>query len=61
MKHFDTGSLVPGCTRTIRGENDADIVMRAVAYYREMLGPDAIKPTTVEEIKARIVDEDQAA
>lgn len=60
MKHFDTGSLVPGCDRTIRAETEAEIIMRAANYYREMLGEDAVKPSTIEEIKSRIVDEDAA-
>lgn len=58
MRTFDCSSLVPGCQRTIRAETDAEVVMRAVSYYRSMLGDDAVRPSTVAEIKNRITDDE---
>lgn len=61
MKTFHCGSLVPGCDWHTRADNDADIVARAVDHLRQTHGETIIRPSIVEQIKARITDEQDAA
>jgi len=61
MKTFHCGSLVPGCDWHTRAGSDADIVSRAVDHLRQTHGETIIRPSMVEQIKARISDEKDAA
>ena len=56
MKQFACGSLVPGCPWHTQGEVGADIVRRAAEHLRTAHGEDVIRPTMIEQIKARIVE-----
>lgn len=61
MKTFHCGSLVPGCQWHTRAENEAEVVSRAVDHLRETHGETVIRPSIVEQIKQRIMDEQTAA
>ncbi len=61
MKRFDCGTLVPGCAWHTRAEEDAEVVRRAVEHMRTAHGEDIIRETMVDNIKARIRDDAQAA
>lgn len=61
MKTFHCGSLVPGCEWRTRADSEADIVARAVEHLRLTHGETIIRPSIVEQIKARISDEQDAA
>ncbi|MQW86789.1 DUF1059 domain-containing protein [Sinorhizobium saheli] len=61
MRLFECGSLVPGCPWHTRADEDAEIVRRAVEHMRETHGETVIRENMIENIKARIVDETEAA
>ncbi|MCA1490843.1 MULTISPECIES: DUF1059 domain-containing protein [Sinorhizobium/Ensifer group] len=61
MRLFECGTLVPGCDWHTRADNDAEIVRRVVEHMRETHGETVIRENMVDNIKARIVDEPQAA
>ncbi len=61
MRLFECGSLVPGCAWHTRAENDAEIVRRVIEHMRDTHGETVIRENMVDNIKARIVDETQAA
>ncbi|ASY63850.1 hypothetical protein SJ05684_c24100 [Sinorhizobium sojae CCBAU 05684] len=61
MRLFECGTLVPGCDWHTRADNDAEIVRRVVEHMRETHGETIIRENMVDNIKARIVDEPQAA
>ncbi|KGF67996.1 small metal-binding protein [Hoeflea sp. BAL378] len=61
MKTFHCGSLVPGCDWHTRADEDAEIVSRAVDHLRQTHGETIIRPSIVEQIKARITDEQGVA
>lgn len=61
MRLFECGTLVPGCAWHTRAEEDAELVRRAVEHLRSTHGEEMIRETTVENIKARIRDEADAA
>jgi len=61
MKTFHCGSLVPGCDWHTRSESEAEIVSRAVDHLRETHGETIIRPSIVEQIKARMSNEENAA
>tara|TARA_R110002020_G_scaffold27559_13_gene88972 strand:- start:3284 stop:3469 length:186 start_codon:yes stop_codon:yes gene_type:complete len=61
MKTFHCGSLVPGCDWHTRADEDAEIVSRAVDHLRQTHGESIIRPSIVEQIKARITDEQGVA
>ncbi|KJS10988.1 MAG: small metal-binding protein [Hoeflea sp. BRH_c9] len=61
MKTFHCGSLVPGCEWHTRADSEADVVARAVDHLRLTHGETIIRPSIVEQIKARISDEQDAA
>jgi len=56
MKRFDSGSLIPGATWHTEGENEAEVVRRAVENLRTLHGETEIRPDMVERIKERIID-----
>ncbi|MGN7293222.1 DUF1059 domain-containing protein [Rhizobium sp. SAFR-030] len=58
MRRFECGSLVPGCDWHTRANEDAEIVRRAVDHLRTAHGEDIIRETMVDNIKARISDDD---
>ncbi len=59
MKHFECGTLVPGCEWHTRAEDEAEVIRRGVDHMRVTHGEEAIRPSMVEHIKERI-REDQA-
>jgi len=61
MRLFECGTLVPGCPWHTRANNDAEVVRRAVEHMRDTHGETVIRENMVDNIKARIVDETQAA
>lgn len=61
MKTFHCGSLVPGCEWHTRADSEAEIVSRTIDHLRETHGETTIRPTIVEQIKARISDSKDAA
>ncbi len=56
MKHFECGSLVPGCTWHTDAQEAAEVVRRAADHLRTAHGETEIRPEMVERIKERIVD-----
>ncbi|MGF9691843.1 DUF1059 domain-containing protein [Rhizobium sp. 0TCS1.26] len=58
MRRFECGSLVPGCDWHTRANEDAEVVRRAVDHLRTAHGEDIIRETMVDNIKARISDDD---
>ena len=61
MRLFECGSLVPGCDWHTRADSDAEVVRRAVDHLRQSHGESLIRENMVDNIKARIVEETQAA
>lgn len=61
MKTFQCGSLVPGCDWHTRADSEAEIVSRTIDHLRESHGETTIRPSIVEQIKARMSDEEDAA
>ncbi len=61
MRLFECGTLVPGCDWHTRADDDAEVVRRAVKHMRTTHGETAIRETMVDNIKARIRDEADAA
>jgi len=61
MKTFHCGSLVPGCEWHTRAESEAEIVSRTIDHLRETHGETIIRPSIVEQIKARMSDQENAA
>lgn len=59
MKQFECGSLVPGCTWHTEAEEAAEVVRRAAEHLRTAHGEAVIRPTIVEQIKARMRDADE--
>lgn len=56
MKRFECGSLVPGCTWHTEAEETAEVVRRTTEHLRGAHGETIIRPTIVEQIKARTYD-----
>ncbi len=61
MKRFECGTLVPGCEWHTRAEDEAEVVLRAVEHMRVTHGEHVIRPTMVEHIKERILNDQPAA
>ncbi|WP_296097474.1 DUF1059 domain-containing protein [uncultured Agrobacterium sp.] len=57
MRLFECGTLVPGCEWHTRADEDAEVVRRSVEHMRQAHGETIIRETMVENIKARIRDE----
>jgi predicted small metal-binding protein len=57
MKHFECGTLVPGCEWHTRAEEEAEVVRRVIDHMRVTHGEDLIRPATVDHIKERIRDD----
>lgn len=61
MKRFECGSLVPGCTWHTEAEETAEVVRRATEHLRDAHGETVIRPSIVEQIKARTHEADAPA
>ena len=61
MKEFHCGTLVPGCDWHTRHQDEAEIIRRAAEHMRVTHGETMIRERMVEAIKARILQEKQAA
>lgn len=61
MRLFECGTLVPGCQWHTRADEDAEVVRRAVEHMRAAHGEEIIRENMVDNIKARIRNEDSAA
>ncbi|PWV97574.1 putative small metal-binding protein [Hoeflea marina] len=61
MKTFHCGTLVPGCDWHTRSDSEAEIVSRSVDHLRQTHGETIIRESMIEQIKARIQDEQDAA
>jgi len=61
MRLFECGTLVPGCDWHTRANDDAEVVRRAVEHMRTAHGETIIRENMVDNIKARIRDEANAA
>lgn len=57
MRLFECGTLVPGCEWHTRADEDAEVTRRSVEHMRQAHGETIIRETMVENIKARIRDE----
>lgn len=60
MRLFECGTLVPGCEWHTRAEEDAEVVRRAVEHMRTVHGETVIRENMVDNIKARICNENTA-
>jgi len=60
MKTFQCGTLVPGCTWHTQAEDSAEIVRRAAEHLRSAHGEEQVRPSLIDEIKARITKTDRA-
>lgn len=60
MKTFQCGTLVPGCTWHTQAEDSAEIVRRAAEHLRSAHGEEQVRPSLIDEIKARITETDRA-
>ena len=60
MKSFECGTLVPGCRWHTEAEESAEVVRRAAEHLRTAHGEDVIRPTMVEQIKARVHEKGEA-
>lgn len=54
MKAFECGTLVPGCPWHTEAEESAEVVRRAAEHLRTAHGEDEIRPSMIEQIKARV-------
>jgi predicted small metal-binding protein len=61
MRLFECGTLVPGCQWHTRAEEDAEVVRRTVEHMRTAHGEETIRENMIENIKARIRNDDSAA
>ncbi|MCB1450976.1 MAG: DUF1059 domain-containing protein [Nitratireductor sp.] len=61
MKEFQCGTLVPGCEWHVTGDDEAEIVHRAVEHLRNVHGETIIRETMVDNIKKRIGPASEAA
>ena len=60
MKSFECGTLVPGCHWHTEAEDSAEVVRRAADHLRTTHGEEEIRPSMIEQIKARVHDKEQA-
>ena len=61
MRLFECGTLVPGCDWHTRANDDAEVVRRAVEHMKTAHGETTIRENMVDNIKARIRNEANAA
>lgn len=60
MKSFECGTLVPGCRWHTEAEESAEVVRRAAEHLRSAHGEQEIRPSMVEQIKARVHEKGEA-
>lgn len=60
MKSFECGTLVPGCAWHTEAVDGAEVVRRAAEHLRVVHGEDLIRPSMVEQIKARVHEKGEA-
>jgi predicted small metal-binding protein len=60
MKSFECGTLVPGCQWHTEAEESAEVVRRAAEHLRNAHGEEEIRPSMVEQIKARVHEKGEA-
>jgi predicted small metal-binding protein len=60
MKSFECGTLVPGCTWHTEAKDSAEVVRRVAEHLRTAHGEDEIRPTMIEQIKARVQEKGEA-
>jgi predicted small metal-binding protein len=56
MKTFECGTLVPGCTWRTEAEESSEVIRRAAEHLRTAHGEAEVRPTMVDQIKARVHD-----
>jgi len=61
MRLFECATLVPGCQWHTRAADEAEVVRRVVEHLREAHGETIIRENMVDNIKARIRQNDRAA
>jgi predicted small metal-binding protein len=54
MKSFECGTLVPGCPWHTEAEDSAEVVRRAAEHLRSAHNEELIRPSLVDQIKARV-------
>jgi predicted small metal-binding protein len=59
MKQYECGTLVPGCPWHTQAEETAEVVRRAAEHLRTAHGETEVRPSLIDQIKARIHDADQ--
>jgi predicted small metal-binding protein len=55
MKQFSCGDVVPGCTRTFQGADDAAILQAVAAHARDDHGLTDIPVELVDQVRSLIV------
>jgi predicted small metal-binding protein len=55
MKTFACGDVVPGCTSTFTGPDDAAVLAQVAAHATADHGLSTISPELVEQVRAAIV------
>jgi predicted small metal-binding protein len=60
MKSFECGTLVPECHWHTEAEDSAEVVRRAAEHLRSAHGEQEVRPTLIEQIKARVHDKGEA-
>jgi len=61
MRLFECATLVPGCQWHTRAAEEAEVVRRVVEHLRAAHGETIIRENMVDNIKARIRQNDRAA
>jgi predicted small metal-binding protein len=56
MKHFDCGTLVPGCAWHTEAPDSAEVVRRAAEHLRSAHGETEVRPDMIDRIKDRVVE-----
>ncbi len=56
MKEFDCGAVVPGCTRTFRGDDEEDILAQVAERARRDHGMASVPPEVADEVRTRARD-----
>lgn len=59
MKQYECGSLVPGCSWHTQAEDTAEVVRRAAEHLRTAHGEEQVRPSLIDQIKARVHEEGQ--
>jgi predicted small metal-binding protein len=57
MKEFRCGELVPGCEAKFRSESEDEILQQVAVHARDEHGMDEVPPEVVDNIRARIAEQ----